>query len=44
MFMPTTLNQFFILFGCITAVYVAARLTIKILYRTTVWAINKMEE
>ena len=41
--MPTaqTFDQYFSLLGCITAVYVAARLTIKALYWGTVWAIGK---
>ena len=43
--MPThPLEQFFTLLGCISAVYIAARLIVKVLYHATVWAINRMEE
>jgi hypothetical protein len=39
---PQTLDQCFSMLGCIAAVYIAARLTIKALYYTTVWAIDKL--
>jgi len=38
--MPS-LEQCFTLLGCIAAVYVAARLIVKALYHTVVWAINR---
>ena len=38
---PQSLEQFFTLLGCISAVYMAARLAIKLLYRIVRWIIAK---
>jgi hypothetical protein len=41
--MPTTPEQFFTLVGCISSVYISARLAIKVLYRGTVFLISYLE-
>ena len=42
--MPLTTSDSFSLLGCITFVYVAVRLTIKIIYRLTCSGIRKIED
>jgi hypothetical protein len=40
--MPTSLEQCFTLLGCISAIYIGARIIVKILYRTVSWLIAKL--
>jgi hypothetical protein len=41
---PQSLEQCCTLLGCVMAVYIAARLAIKALYRMTIWAISRGSE